>query len=122
MMTLELLSLETPRSIGMKIHGMITGDDLDRAIVSMETMLKSADGKLRVYVEVEEFSGMSPAALFKDLRFGLRHFSDVEKEAIVSDVSWLKALTKVSDRLFPSIEVAHFAPADRQVALDWLAK
>ena len=85
----------------------------------IEEKLKQED-KLRVYAEVENWSGMTVSAFVEDLKLSLKHFRDFEKEAIVSDSKWIKNLSKISNSLFSSIEVKHFDLEDKERAWDFV--
>jgi len=74
--------------------------------------LKQED-KLKIYAEVDNWSGMSVAAFVEDLKLSLKHFRDFEKEVIVSDSKWLKNLSAITNSLFSSIEVKHFDLEDK---------
>jgi hypothetical protein len=43
-----------------------------------------------------------------------------EKEAIVSDKQWLETMIKLSDKLFPSVEVRYFSFENKADALAWV--
>jgi len=85
----------------------------------MEEMLKEHN-KLRVYAEVEEIGGMSVHTLMKDIHFKLKHWQDFEKEAVVSDKSWLESWVSIADKLFPHIEVKHFSTDEKEKAKEWI--
>ncbi|MEB3355962.1 MAG: STAS/SEC14 domain-containing protein [Synechococcales bacterium] len=116
---LEILSMPVENVVGLRISGKIEASDFDRAIAVVEEKLKLFD-RLRVYVEVDNLTGLSLEALIKDLQFTLRHYKDFEREAVVSDRQWLQRLAAVGDRLFPSIDVRHFDVSEKEQALAWV--
>lgn len=116
---IEPIPLPVDNVIGIRIDGKINADDVSRITDVIEARLER-HSKLRVYVEVERFSGMSVEAFFKDVAFSLRHIRDFEREAIVSDTAWLEKLATIGDRLFPSIEVRHFSKSEKDEALRWI--
>jgi hypothetical protein len=67
----------------LEIDGWIDAEDLDRIVELIEKRLNTGE-KLRIYVEINNWSGMSLVAFIKDLKFSLQHLKDFEKEAIVS--------------------------------------
>ena len=119
-MTIKLIPHKPDRIIGVNIDGKIESEDIDRVVKSIEQKLKQ-EGKLRIYAEVNNWSGMSLEAFIKDLKFSLQHLQDFEKEAIVSDGKWLASLASLGNTLFSSIEVKHFTFADRDKALEWIS-
>ncbi len=103
-MTIQLITHRPDNIIGLDIDGWIDAEDIDHVTELIESKLKQGE-RLRIYAEVNNWSGMSLGAFVKDLRFSLQHLKDFEKEAIVSARKWLETLAAVSNTLFSSIEV-----------------
>ena len=122
-MTVKLIPHRPDRIIGLDINGRIEAEDVDRVIEIIETKLKAGE-RLKIYAEVNNWSGMSLAAFIKDLKFSLQHLKDLdkdfEKEAIVSDRRWLEALAAIGNSLFSGIEVKHFTLEEKDKALEWV--
>ena len=113
-MTITLINQKSDAVIGLNIDGKIEAEDIDRVVQSIEQRLEKI-AKLRIYTEVNNWAGISLEAFIKDIKFGLQHFQDFEKEAIVSDREWLESLAAVSNTLFSSIEVKNFTFADKEL-------
>ena len=118
-MTVKLIPHKADKIIALEIDGWIDAEDIDRITELIEKRLNTGE-KLRIYAEVNNFSGMSLGALIKDLRFSLQHLQDFEKEAIVSDRKWLEGLAALGNTLFSGIEVKHFTPDEKDRALTWV--
>lgn len=116
---IELVPTGAHQVVGLRIEGRISGEDLDLAAREIDARLK-VHPRISIYAEIHGLTGMSLEALAKDFRYSLAHLRDVEKEAIVSDRRWLALLAQVGGRLFPSIDVRHFSPEDKEAALEWL--
>lgn len=116
---IETIPTADGRIIGFSIDGKIDEADIKRIADEIVERLETHD-RLRLYAEVKDWSGMTPKALLADLKFALSHFRDFEREAIVSDRTWLKTMAQVGDRILPSIEVKHFSWDDRAEALTWV--
>ena len=119
-MSIKIIPHKPDRIIGLNIDGKIEAKDINLVVESIERQLKPGE-KLRIYVEVNNWSGMSLEAFIKDLKFSLQHFQDFEKEAIVSDRRWLETLAAVGNTLFSSMEVKHFTFAEQEKALEWIS-
>ena len=119
-MTIELIPHSFKNVIGFRITEKIETEDLNKIVELIEEKLKQQD-KLRIYAEVEDWTGMSLAAFVKDLKFSLQHFRDFEKEAIVSNSKWLKNLANITNSLFSSIEVKHFDSEDKELAWNFIS-
>lgn len=116
---IETIPTADGRIIGFSIDGKIDDEDIRRITDEVIQRLESYD-RLRLYAEVKHWTGITPKALFEDIKFALKHFRDFEREAIVSDKAWLKTMATAGDRLFPSIEVKHFGWENRAEALTWV--
>lgn len=119
-MSLKIIPHKPDHIIGIDIDGWIEAEDIERIAELIEKRLNQGE-RLRIYAEVNNWSGMSLGALIKDLKFSLQHFQDFEKEAIVSDRRWLEALAALGNTLFSGIEVKHFTFEDRDRALEWVS-
>ncbi len=119
---LEIVPFDSEQVIGLRMAGKLTEDDIQRVVdvAEMKLAAMGEGAKLRVYVEVESFGGLSFEALIKDLKFGFAHLRDFEKKAIVSDAAWMGRVAAFADPLFPSIHVRHFSSEERQAARDWV--
>ena len=62
------------------VSGKLTHDDYERFIPAFERLVKQR-GKIRVLFEMIDFHGWEAAALWDDIRFDLKHFSDIERLA-----------------------------------------
>jgi len=118
---IEIIPFEEGNIIGLRLNGRIEDEEFDEVVEKIEEMLKEHD-KLRVYAEVEKIGGMSVNTLMKDIHFKLKHWRDFEKEAVVSDKSWLESWVGIADKLFPHIEVKHFSFEEKDKAKEWLKK
>lgn len=83
---IEPIPLAIDNVVGFRIDGKINADDVSRITDVIEARLRRYP-KLRVYAEVERFSGMSVEAFLKDILFALRHLKEFEREAIVFDAA-----------------------------------
>jgi hypothetical protein len=104
--------------LAMRISGSIERRDLDLVAAALEEKLLGRT-RVRIYVEIQELEGISPQALLEDLRLSLRHFRQVEREAIVTGATWLKLLARLGG-LIPGIEVRQFSWIEKDEALQWI--
>jgi len=116
----ELLELQLPGVVGVRIRGRVEKADILRIARAAEETLGQGF-KLKVYVELESLEGISLEALLEDLRFALPHFKDFKKKAVVSDKGWLTRLGEITSKFFPTIEVRQFSWEEKQEAREWVA-
>ncbi len=115
---IELIPTNADNLIGCRIDGKINTEDIERIANYIEDKFVK-NKKLRIYVEVIKLEGISLEALFKDLKLGIKHFSDFDKKAVVTDKEWMKKVAALADRIFPNIEVRCFSFEDQEKALEW---
>ena len=116
---IDLFSTNSDQVVALKINGKIETPDFKKIAEAAEEVLKMHK-KVRLLVEIERLDGISLDALIEDLRFGLKHFRDVERKAVVSDKHWHETLARLSNKLFPGIEIRHFPADQRDQALEWI--
>jgi len=118
-MSVQIITHKPDHIIGLEIDGWIEAEDIDRVVELIEQRLDTGE-RLRIYAQVNNWSGMSLSAFVKDLKFSLQHFKDFEKEAIISDRKWLESLAVVGNKLFSSLEVKHFTLEEKDQAWKWV--
>jgi len=116
---LEPIPFDADNIVGLRVAGRIEAGEFDKIAAIVEDKL-SRHPKLRVYVEVPSFDGISIEAFFKDLQMGLRHWHRFEKEAVVTDQAWLQRITAFTGHLVPGLEVRAFPTTDKAAARAWI--
>ena len=120
---IELIPFEDPSVVGLRLSGRVEKEDIELVINKATEQFASGEAKIRVYVEVDHFSGISLEALFEDLAFGLRNLKNYrrfDRKAVVSDVAWYTKLTPLFDKLFASVQLKHFLPSQADEARAWI--
>lgn len=119
---IEIIPFDEPNIIGFRLDGKIDDESYDQAVAEIQQALDNNDN-ISIYAEVEKFGGMSIEKFFDNfkVKFGfLKELDKFEKEAIVSDKQWLESMIKLSDKLFPSVEVRYFSFENKDDALAWI--
>jgi hypothetical protein len=116
---IELIPIESQKVVGIRINGKIEKADMEKITRDIDEKLKSQE-KLRIYVELESFGGISFEAFIEDIKLGFSHLREFEKKAVVSDKAWVARLADWGGQLIPSMEVKHFTFEEREKALDWV--
>lgn len=104
--------------IELRVDGRITKADIDAVFDRLKADMPAA-GKLRVLEIVTALDGVSPSALWEDMRRGLPMLDNVEKAAVVTDHGWIEALSHIA-AAFTSAEVRTFGPDEIDAARTWL--
>ena len=73
-------------------------------------------------MELERFGGVAMDTLLEDLKFGIRHWNDVDRKVVVSDADWVHRLARLASRLFSNIQVKVFDRDQEQAAKAWICE
>jgi hypothetical protein len=115
--TLEKTAIE--KIITVKVSGKLTRQDYDVFVPEIERSIGEF-GKIRILFEMEDFHGWDAGALWEDLKFDLRHFSDIERIAFLGDKAWEKGMS-IFCRPFTTAQIKYFDLTQREQAMEWLA-
>jgi hypothetical protein len=98
--------------VGVKVTGTMTHTDYERLIAKFEEMIRE-QGRVSVFVELEECQGWEVGAAWDDVKFGVKHHSDFARCAVVGVKKWHKWMTKLSGLLLNAkyFEAPHFKDA-----------
>jgi len=105
--------------IGFEVDGKIAAEDYrDVVIPAVEEAARAGD--VRFVIVIPEFHGMSPGALWQDLKVGVEHFRAWKRIALITDIHWMQQMTSLFGWMTPG-EVKTFAMEDRDKAVAWAA-
>ena len=105
--------------IGVEVTGTVTAEDFrDVILPAVGTAARSGD--VRFMIVIPEFRGMTPGALWADLRVGMENFRKWKRIALVTDIEWMSHMTALFGWMTPG-EVRHFPLAQRDEAIAWAA-
>ncbi|WP_108445416.1 STAS/SEC14 domain-containing protein [Halomonas denitrificans] len=120
---LDLISHPAEHVVAMKASGVVTAQELQRAIDAVEAA-KRAHPRVSLVVEIDGLRWLTLTALLKDLGYGLTQLGDLKhyhRAAVVTDQEWVKHLAHLEDRLFKDVEIRTFPPRDHAAAMAWAA-
>lgn len=117
---LTLIEDLPPTVLGVEASGKVTHEDyLNILIPNAEAMM--AEGPIKMlYVIGDNFTGFELGALWDDGAFGVKHWHDFSRIAVVTDHAWLRAAVSMFKPFFPH-EVRLFRLSDLAAAKAWLA-
>ena len=114
----EIELMETGKYADLKITGKLEKEDYDLFVPAMEEQIRT-HGKLSLMVELLDFHGWSVSAAWEDTKFGVKHFNDIKRLAIVGDKGWEKGMAFFC-KAFTSAKVKYFDVSERDEAFAWL--
>ena len=104
-----------------RASGSLSKEEYEHFIPEVERLIKQ-EGKIRLLFDMQDFHGWQAGALWEDIKFDLKHFSDIERLAMVGEKKWEEWMAKFCAP-FTSAEIRYFdhdqiAEAKRWVAAD----
>jgi hypothetical protein len=108
-----------PGVIGFETAGWVHAADY-RDVVRPAVAKAAAEGDLRCVVVLDDFGGLTPAAVWHDLWMGLQHLRTWKRIAVVTDNSWIARMTALFGWATPG-DLKRFSLAERADAIAWSA-
>lgn len=106
--------------IGFEAHGKLKAHDYE-AVLIPAVLTALEDGKMRfLFVLADDFAGFELGAVWDDAVFGLRHYFDFEKIAVVTSSSVMAAIIHSVAFMIPA-ETHVFKMENLDKATAWLA-
>ena len=105
--------------VALRVSGTLLHEDYEGFVPKLEAVI-AKHGAVRCLIEIADFDGIEPRAVWDELRFDLKHASDVSRCAVVGDRAWERWATAAARPLFRKAEVRYFERADRERAAAWI--
>ncbi|KAA5543059.1 STAS/SEC14 domain-containing protein [Roseiconus nitratireducens] len=103
--------------IEVEVNGKLTAADYDLFVPLTEERIRQY-GKISMIIVLTDFHGWEAAALWDDLKWDVKHFTDLERLAVVGDRQWQKGVSAFC-RPFTSAEIKYFDWSEREAARSW---
>jgi hypothetical protein len=100
------------------IKGKLEKEDYELFVPQLEGFMKGG-ARIRLMVELRDFKGWTAGALWEDTKFAARHFSDIERLAVVGDAGWEKGMTAFI-KPFTAADVKYFDRGEADRAQAWI--
>ncbi|MFQ5480503.1 MAG: STAS/SEC14 domain-containing protein [Thermodesulfobacteriota bacterium] len=105
--------------IGFELSGKLHDDDYKVLVPEVEAVIKG-EGKVRILLHLVDFKGWDLHAAWDDMKFGVKHYSDFERIAIVGDKSWEEWMARLSAP-FTSSGSRFFETHELEDAWSWIS-
>lgn len=106
------------RSIHLKPFGRLRAADYELIGPALDAFIQQ-HGSARILFDAGELAGVTPAAMWEDLKLGLHHRADVERIAIVVDGGWIEKLAALAGSM-SKITLRVFDHASIDEAKAWI--
>ena len=103
----------------IQLTGKLAKEDYEQLVPAVERLVKE-HGRIRILVEMRDFHGWTAGALWQDIKFDAKHFSDIERLAIVGETKWQHGMA-IFCKPFTTASIRYFDHAAIDQARTWLA-
>jgi hypothetical protein len=117
-MALEIQEEMGSNLITVTVTGKLVREDYERFVPKIETIIKRV-GKLRILFLMQDFHGWDLGAVWEDIKFDMKHFSDIVKLALVGDKKWEQWMASFC-KPFTTAKIQYFDVSQREEAQEWL--
>lgn len=101
------------------VSGKIVKEDYETFVPHVDRLVRE-HGKIQMLMEMHDFHGWTLGAAWEDTKFGLHHFHDIERLALVGETKWQQAMA-VFCKPFTKAEVRFFDRSAIDEARQWVA-
>jgi hypothetical protein len=118
-MPIQLKQENGGKFLVVHVSGKLVKEDYAHFVAEFERLLRE-HGKLRLLFDMTNFHGWEASAAWEDLKFGVKHFPDIERLAMVGEKKWQHGMATFC-KPFTKAAVRYFDHADAVEARNWLA-
>jgi len=104
--------------VRIALSGKLTHDDYQLFVPSFEKAIEE-HGKLRILMVMQDFHGWTAGAMWDDLKFDMKHFSDIERLAMVGEKAWEKGMATFC-KPFTTAKIRYFDQSELGEAESWI--
>ena len=116
---IEVLDQSSGKIFGMRVSGKLLHQDYERFVPMVEERI-AEHGSVRCLVEMTELHGIELRALWDEIKFDVRHASQIERCAVVGDRTMGSLDDQLSRPIFYKAEIRFFDRADADKAWEWI--
>jgi SpoIIAA-like len=117
-MAIELKTTGDDGILEVLLTGKLVKEDYNTFVPAVDQAIK-AHGKLRMLVVMHDFHGWTVSAAWEDTKFGMRHFRDIDRLAMVGETKWQHGMA-IFCKPFTTATVRYFEHDQIKVARAWL--
>jgi hypothetical protein len=117
-MPIQLEEENSGKILELHISGKLVKADYEFFVPEFERLVRQ-HGKLRLLFDMTGFHGWEASAVWEDFKFGIEHFSDIERLAMVGETKWQHGMTTFC-KPFTKAKIRYYVHADADMAWKWL--
>jgi hypothetical protein len=104
--------------VAVQVTGKLVKADYEHFVPEFERLVRQ-HGALRVLFDIADLHGWDAGAAWEDIKFDIKHFSDIERLAMVGDKKWQHGMAMFF-KLFTKATIRYFDQANAADARKWL--
>jgi MFS superfamily sulfate permease-like transporter len=104
----------------IQVSGKLTKADYEHFVPEFDRLIEQ-HGKLRLLFDMSGFHGWEVSAMWEDIKFGIEHFADIERLAMVGETQWQHGMATFC-KPFTKAAIRYFDHADAAAARQWLGQ
>jgi hypothetical protein len=108
------------KMLAIHVSGKLEKEDYQHFVPEFERLI-GQHGKLRVLFDMNDFHGWEASAAWEDFKFGMKHFSDIERLAMIGEAKWQHGMA-IFCKPFTKATVRYFDRVDGSEARKWLGE
>jgi len=117
-MPIQLNAEDGGKVLVVRVTGKLEQTDYEHLVPVFERLFQN-HGKLRVLFDMVAFHGWEAGALWKDIKFDIKHFDHIERLALVGERKWQHGMASFC-KVFTTATIQYFDHADAAAARNWL--
>ena len=104
--------------VAVQVTGKLVKADYEHFVPEFERLVRQ-HGALRVLFDIADLHGWDAGAAWEDIKFDIKHFSDIERLAMVGDKKWQHGMAMFF-KPFTKATIRYFDQANAAEARKWL--
>ena len=117
-MPIEISRINDGKILDIKLSGKLQKADYPHFVPKIDEAIRQ-HGKVRLLVEMRDFHGWELGAVWEDIKFDLKHFSHIERIAMLGDKKWEQWMASFC-KPFTTAKIKYFPLAQEADAEAWV--
>jgi len=119
-MPIQLNEEDSGKMLAVHVSGKLVRADYEHFVPEFERLVRE-HGKLLVLFDMTSFHGWEATALWEDTKFAMKHFTDIERLAMVGEKKWQHGMATFC-KPFTKATIRYFDHTDAAEARKWLTE